>query len=113
MSIIAEGEKKFEEITSVQNKAMRLNLNENIYGTFAEIGAGQETVRHFFRAGNASGTVAKTLSAYDKDFSDAIYGIEDDGRYVTEDRLTSMMRYETGLIEERISRLKHPNKLFF
>jgi hypothetical protein len=113
MTIIAEGEKKFEEITSVQNKAMRLNLNENIYGTFAEIGAGQETVRHFFRAGNASGTVAKTLSAYDKDFSDAIYGIEDDGRYVTEDRLTSMMRYETGLIEERISRLKHPNKLFF
>ncbi len=113
MSTIAEGEKKFEEITSVQNKAMRLNLNENIYGTFAEIGAGQETVRHFFRAGNASGTVAKTLSAYDKDFSDAIYGIEDDGRYVTEDRLTSMMRYETGLIEERISRLKHPSKLFF
>jgi len=113
MSIIAEGEKKFEEVTSVQNKAMRLNLNENIYGTFAEIGAGQETVRHFFRAGNASGTVAKTLSAYDKDFSDAIYGIEDDGRYVTEQRLTSMMRYETGLIEERISRLKHPNKLFF
>jgi len=113
MSIIAEGEKEFEEITSVQNKAMRLNLNENIYGTFAEIGAGQETVRHFFRAGNASGTVAKTLSAYDKDFSDAIYGIEDDGRYVTEQRLTSMMRYETGLIEERISRLKHPNKLFF
>ena len=113
MSIIAEGEKEFEEITSVQNKAMRLNLNENIYGTFAEIGAGQETVRHFFRAGNASGTVAKTLSAYDKDFSDAIYGIEDDGRYVTEQRLTSMMRYETGLIVERISRLKHPNKLFF
>ena len=113
MSTIAEGEKKFEEVTSVQNKAMRLNLNENIYGTFAEIGAGQETVRHFFRAGNASGTVAKTLSAYDKDFSDAIYGIEDDGRYVTEDRLTKMMRYETGLIEERISRLKHPNKLFF
>ena len=113
MSIISEGEKEFEEITSVQNKAMRLNLNENIYGTFAEIGAGQETVRHFFRAGSASGTVAKTLSAYDKDFSDAIYGIEDDGRYVTEQRLTSMMRYETGLIEERISRLKHPNKLFF
>ncbi|OEY71946.1 nicotinate-nucleotide adenylyltransferase [Salegentibacter salarius] len=113
MSIIAEGEKKFEEVTSVQNKAMRLNLNENIYGTFAEIGAGQETVRHFFRAGNASGTVAKTLSAYDKDFSDAIYGMEEDSRYVTEARLTSMMRYETGLIEDRISRLKHPNKLFF
>lgn len=113
MSVTVEGEKNFEEVTSIQNKAIRLNLNENIYGTFAEIGAGQETVRHFFRAGNASGTVAKTLSAYDKDFSDAIYGIEDDGRYVTEARLTTMMRYETGLIEERISRLKHPNKLFF
>ncbi|HAD96240.1 MAG TPA: nicotinate-nucleotide adenylyltransferase, partial [Cryomorphaceae bacterium] len=100
-------------VLTTTQKALKINLNENIYGTFAEIGAGQETVRHFFRAGNASGTVAKTLSAYDKDFSDAIYGIEDDGRYVTEQRLTSMMRYETGLIEERISRLKHPNKLFF
>jgi hypothetical protein len=61
-------------------------LNDNIYGTFAEIGAGQETVRHFFRSGGSS-VIAKAMSAYDKDFSDAIYGIEEDGRYVTESRL--------------------------
>ena len=69
------GDKEFEDIPSIKNKALRINLNENIYGTFAEIGAGQETVRNFFRAGGASGTIAKTMSAYDKDFSDAIYGI--------------------------------------
>ena len=55
-------------------KALEVNLNPEIYGTFAEIGAGQEVVRHFFRAGGASGTIAKAMSAYDKDFSDAIYG---------------------------------------
>jgi hypothetical protein len=54
-----------------------------IYGTFAEIGAGQETVRHFFRSGGSSGTIAKAMSAYDKDFSDAIW-YRADGRYVTE-----------------------------
>lgn len=106
-------EDEYENILSVQNKCTRLNLNENIYGTFAEIGAGQETVRHFFRARNPKGTIAKTLSAYDKDFSDAIYGLDPHNRYVTEHRLTSMLKYETGLIEQRISRTKHPNKLFF
>lgn len=108
-----KGDKEFEKIPSIKSKAFRINLNENIYGTFAEIGAGQETVRNFFRAGGASGTIAKTMSAYDKDFSDAIYGIEDDGRYVTESRLTRMLSHEINLIEERITREKHPNKLFF
>jgi hypothetical protein len=107
------GDKEFEEIPSIRNKALRINLNENIYGTFAEIGAGQETVRNFFRAGGASGTIAKTVSAYDKDFSDAIYGIENDRRYVTESRLKKMLNHEGQLIEERIKREKHPNKLFF
>ena len=107
------GDKEFEEIPSIRSKALRINLNENIYGTFAEIGAGQETVRNFFRAGGASGTIAKTMSAYDKDFSDAIYGIEEDGRYVTESRLKKMLSHEINLIEERIIRDKHPNKLFF
>ena len=65
------------------------------------------------RAGGASGTIAKTMSAYDKDFSDAIYGIEEDGRYVTEARLIKMLSHEINLIEERIIRQKHPNKLFF
>ena len=68
-------------LTSHQ-KALRVNLDNNIYGTFAEIGAGQEVVRHFFRAGGASGSIAKTMSAYDKDISDAIYGKEAFGRYV-------------------------------
>ncbi|WP_026450084.1 hypothetical protein [Aequorivita capsosiphonis] len=107
------GDKEFENIPSIKSKALRINLNENIYGTFAEIGAGQETVRNFFRAGGASGTVAKTMSAYDKDFSDAIYGVEEDGRYVTESRLQTMLSHEFALIEERINRDKHPNRLFF
>ncbi|MEP6260095.1 MAG: TonB-dependent receptor [Gillisia sp.] len=107
------GDKDFASELSVKNKTLRINLNENIYGTFAEIGAGQETVRNFFRAGGASGTIAKTISAYDKDFSDAIYGLEPQGRYVTEARLKAMLSYETALIEQRISRDKHPNKLFF
>ncbi|HLT49150.1 TonB-dependent receptor [Aequorivita nionensis] len=107
------GDKEFENIPSIKSKALRINLNENIYGTFAEIGAGQETVRNFFRAGGASGTIAKTMSAYDKDFSDAIYGIEEDNRYVTESRLQKMLSHEFNLIEERINRDKHPNRLFF
>lgn len=113
MSITIMGDKDFESAPSIKDKSLRINLNENIYGTFAEIGAGQETVRNFFRAGGSSGTIAKTMSAYDKDFSDAIYGIEDDKRYVTESRLQKMLDHETNLIEERISRNKHPNKLFF
>ncbi|VXB98374.1 Nicotinate-nucleotide adenylyltransferase [Flavobacterium sp. 9AF] len=111
--IKVRGDKVIEQIPSIKDKALRINLNESIYGTFAEIGAGQETVRHFFRAGASSGTIAKAMSAYDKDFSDAIYGIEDDGRYVTESRLKKMLAHETQLIEERLKRDKHPNKLFF
>jgi hypothetical protein len=111
--IILKGDTNFDNIPSTNQKALRINLNKNIYGTFAEIGAGQETVRKFFRAGGASGTIAKTMSAYDKDFSDAIYGPEDDGRYVTEARLKKMLNHETNLIEKRIVREKHPDKIFF
>ena len=113
MVVSLKGDKEFEKLLSTKDKALRINLNENIYGTFAEIGAGQETVRHFFRAGGASGTIAKAMSAYDKSFSDAIYGIEDDRRYVTEDRLRKMLAHEVRLIEERISRENNPNKMFF
>lgn len=113
MGISLPGDNDFETVPSLHSKALRVNLNRNIYGTFAEIGAGQETVRHFFRAGGASGTIAKAMSAYDKDFSDAVYGAQDDGRYVTESRLRRMLQHETQLIEERISREKHPEKLFF
>jgi hypothetical protein len=108
-----KGDKVIAQIPSLKDKALRINLNENIYGTFAEIGAGQETVRHFFRSGGSSGTIAKAMSAYDKDFSDAIYGIEEDGRYVTESRLKKMLNNEVNLIEQRLSREKHPNKMFF
>ena len=111
--ITLKGDKVIEQIPSITDKALRINLNDNIYGTFAEIGAGQETVRHFFRAGGSSGTIAKAMSAYDKDFSDAIYGIEDDGRYVTENRLRRMLNHEVELIEQRLSRDKHPSKMFF
>ena len=86
MPISLLGDQPFENTPSLEAKALRINLNDNIYGTFAEIGAGQEVARHFFRCGGASGTIAKTMSAYDKNFSDAIYG---KGKsYVSEERLT-------------------------
>ena len=100
-------------ILTTAQKALKVNLNHDIYGTFAEIGAGQETAREFFRAGAASGTIAKAMSAYDKDFSDDIYGIEKDGRYVTESRLRKMLEHEYNLITKRLSREKHPNKTYF
>ena len=106
------GDKEFEKRPSTERKALRINLNDHIYGTFAEIGAGQEVVRHFFRVGGASGTIAKTISAYDKNFSDTIYGEEDDGRYVTETRLHKMLEREIMLLETRIPEENHPNKLF-
>ena len=113
MEITLKGDAKIESIPSLKDKALRINLNENIYGTFAEIGAGQETVRQFFRAGGASGTIAKAMSAYDKSFSDAIYGSEKNQRYVTEDRLKKMLSHEVKLIEDRLSRDEYPNKMFF
>ena len=113
MSEQLPGETELENRPSVEAKALRINLNKYIYGTFAEIGAGQEVARHFFRSGGASGTIAKTISAYDKNFSDNIYGEEDDKRYVTEARLNKMLDHEMQLLEERISREENPNKMFF
>ena len=100
-------------ILTSKQKALNINLDPDIYGTFAEIGAGQEVVRHFFRAGAASGTIAKAMSAYDKDFSDAIYGAEPHNRYVCESRLRKMLSHEYNLIVERLDRSKHPNRKFF
>ena len=94
-------------------KALHVNLNDDIYGSFAEIGAGQETVRHFFRAGGASGTIAKAMSAYDKAFSNAIYGEEPKDRYVTEPRLRKMLNHEYGLLEERLVREQDSTKQYF
>ncbi|MDA0912380.1 MAG: TonB-dependent receptor [Flavobacteriales bacterium] len=100
-------------ILSAKQKALRINLNQDLYGTFAEIGAGQEVVRHFFRAGGASGTIAKTISAYDKDFSDAIYGEEENSRYVCESRVKKMLVHEYALMENRLDRSEHGSKHFF
>jgi hypothetical protein len=113
MSVILPGDKELDPEPSITKKSLRINLNDNIYGTFAEIGAGQEVVRHFYRAGGASGTVAKSISAYDKNFSDQIYGKEEDKRYVTQNRLSKMLDHEMDLLEQRISRKKHPERFFF
>lgn len=96
-----------------KQKALQINLDSNIYGTFSEIGAGQETVRFFFRAGGASGTIAKAMSAYDKNYSDTIYGKEPNNRYVSQARLIKMLDHETNLIEERLDRNEQPGRKFF
>lgn len=85
---------------TTQEKALRTNLSRSIYGSFAEIGAGQEVAANFFKVGGASGTIAKTMSAYDMKFSDAIYGQGD--RYVCEDRLIRMLDHEYVLLPERL-----------
>jgi len=100
-------------ILTAAQKALNINLDKHIYGTFSEIGAGQEVVRHFFRSGGASGTIAKAMSAYDMDVSDAIYGKEESGRYVCESRLQKMINREYLLLEERLDRKQHPQKCFF
>jgi hypothetical protein len=89
----------FRKLTT-QEKALRINLSKAIYGSFAEIGAGQEVAANFFKVGGASGTIAKTISAYDMKFSDAIYGVCD--RYVCEDRLMQMLDHEYVLLPERL-----------
>lgn len=101
------------EIFETKRKALKINLDSAIYGTFAEIGAGQEVARNFFEAGAASGTIAKTMSAYDMTFSDAIYGAEESGRYVSRTRLTKMLTHEFNLLTERLHMEKYDNKRFF
>lgn len=93
-------------------KALEINLNDRIFGTFAEIGAGQEVARFFFKVGAAAGTIVKTMSAYDKTFSDNIYGKEESGRYVCESRLYKMLDHEYGLLWDRLEE-DRGNKTFF
>lgn len=95
-----------------EQKALEINLDERIYGAFAEIGAGQEVARHFFQVGAAAGTIAKTMSAYDKTVSDEIYGPEAKGRYVCESRLYKMLDHEFALLEQRL-RPSRPDQNFF
>ena len=101
------------EILETRRKALKINLDGAIYGTFAEIGAGQEVARNFFTAGAASGTIAKTMSAYDMVFSNSIYGTEESGRYVSESRLDKMIQHEFGLLSERLYGPKYKGKTFF
>ena len=99
------------EHADVHGKALSLNLEGSIYGTLAEIGAGQEVARWFLSVGAASGTVAKTISAYDKTFSDEIYG--PGTRYVSKERLLAMLDHEYGLLLKRLSAIRGTDKRFF
>ena len=92
-------------------KAVQINLDRRFYGTFAEIGAGQEVARWFFVVGGASGTLAKTISAYDMAFSDAIYGKGE--RYVSQPRLQNMLDYEFALLIERLNEKRGKDTSFF
>ena len=92
-------------------KALRINLDPRWYGTIAEIGAGQEVARWFFRAGGAAGTVSKTISAYDMVVSDAVYGKSD--RYVSMGRLQAMLDHEFQLNIERLSEERGDTNAFF
>jgi hypothetical protein len=92
-------------------KAFQINLDAKKYGTFAEIGAGQEVARRFFQVGGASGTIAKTMSAYDITFSDAIYGPTD--RYVSRVRLQTMLDREYNLLLERLDKKLGEQRQFF
>lgn len=101
---------KPNELTT-SRKAFLINLDENVYGTFAEIGAGQEVARHFFRAGGAAGTIAKSMSAYDMKFSDEIYGKTK--RYVSRERLLQMLDHEYNLLTERLAAERGKTTTFF
>jgi len=100
-----------KELLTTNRKALTINLDEPIYGTFAEIGAGQEVARVFFQAGGASGTIAKTISAYDMTFSDAIYGKAP--RYVSRERLALMLDHEYKLLNERLAAQRGDRTTFF
>jgi hypothetical protein len=95
----------------VNKKAFEINMAKPIYGTFAEIGAGQEVARRFFHVGGAAGTVAKTISAYDMTFSDAIYGKST--RFVSRQRLGEMLDHEYALLMERLDEKCGTERTFF
>ncbi|MBI3875340.1 MAG: TonB-dependent receptor [Verrucomicrobia bacterium] len=99
------------EIPGTHQKALQINIDAAQYGTFVEIGAGQEVARWFFRVGGASGTIAKTMSAYDITISDAIYGPCE--RYVSRQRLESMLEREYELLLERLESKRGDKTKFF
>ena len=99
------------KVLDTHQKALQVNLDPALYGTFAEIGAGQEVARWFFRVGGAAGTIAKAMSAYDMTFSDAIYGQCD--RYVSRQRIVSMLNHEYRLLYERLDAKRGDKTRFF
>jgi len=106
-------DKIHNKFIGTKQKALAINLDSQIYGSFAEIGAGQDVAANFFKAGAAAGTIAKTMSAYDMAFSDAIYGAQQVKRYVSEQRLMSMLGHEYDLLIERLSEKKGDTSTFF
>ncbi len=98
---------------STNQKALRINLDENKYGTIVEIGAAQEVARNFFVVGAAAGTIAKTMSAYDMKFSDAIYGVQEERRYVSKSRLKAMTKQEFDLVIDRVSMTRPKSSKYF
>ena len=102
-----------DETPNTIEKALALNLDPLKYGTIIEIGAGQEVARWFFQAGAAAGPIAKTMSAYDMNFSDAIYGASSDKRYVSRPRLERMLAQEYDLIISRIKNTRPEGSTFF
>ena len=100
-----------QDALDTHRKALKINLDKRRYGTFAEIGAGQEVVRWFFRVGGGAGTIAKSISAYDMTVSDAIYGKT--SRYVCRERLESMLDYEYRLNVDRLKEDRGDTTSFF
>lgn len=100
-----------KNIKLTQQKALQLNLDNSIYGTVVEIGAGQEVARQFFSAGAAAGTIAKTMSAYDMKVSDDVYGKV--GRYVSRERAEQMLLAEYELLLERLQNEREVDSTFF
>ena len=97
-------------LLTTNGKALTVNLDPLVYGTFAEIGAGQETARNFFQAGGAAGTIAKTISAYDMTFSDQIYGKSK--RYVSRERLLTMLETEYQVLLQRLGESEKERQFF-
>ena len=110
MLSLPNNRRAYEQLDTKQ-KALSVNLDPRYYGTFAEIGAGQEVVRWFFRVGGGAGTIAKSMSAYDMKVSDAIYGPA--ARYVCRQRLESMLDHEHKLNLERLSEDRCDTTAFF
>src|SRR5215471_15863028 len=96
---------------TTQEKALQINIDAARYGTFAEIGAGQEVARWFFHVGGAAGTIAKTISAYNMTVSDSLYGAS--GRYVSRQRLTAMLEREYAELVNRLGSERGAQTAFF